>query len=398
MRRLLVIGVLLVGLLAIEPASVGAQLSPEAGGATDWRAVSVGFQHTCAIRAPGHLWCWGSDQFGQLGTGAGDGTTSVPVEVAGQFADWTNVATGGYHTCARRRSGRLYCWGYDFAGELGNGGANAVAQTPVEVVGGVTTWTSIAAGLYGTCAARSTGRLFCWGDDSGGRLGNGGDDLEADTPRLVAGGITDWAAVTMGSNHVCGRRRTGQVLCWGYDNVGQLGNGAPAANRAIPSSVAGGGTWTAVVAGGHHSCARRPSGRLFCWGYDANGQLGDGGTNTNRLAPREVSGGRTDWTQFGLGDGHTCARRAGGRIFCWGSDGAGQLGNGPTVTADQPTPTALSPDATDWVVLDGGGADSCARTQGNRLYCWGYDFLGQVGDGPPQPHAVDRASEVYVPA
>jgi hypothetical protein len=144
--------------------------------------------------------------------------------------------------------------------------------------------------------------------------------------------FTDWVSVTVGDFFACGLRRGGLLYCWGSDADGQLGNGAGSAGRSTPGLVVGGGTrWSVVRAGGYHACARRPDRRLRCWGSDADGQLGDGGPNANRHVPTLVAGGATDWAQPAPGYRHSCGRRTSGHLYCWGSNGQGQVGNdGPT--------------------------------------------------------------------
>ena len=160
-------------------------------------------------------------------------------------------------------------------------------------------------------------------------------------PALVAGGATNWTSVSAGNSTACGRRSTGRIYCWGADNNGQLGNGGTNTTQDHPSLVAGGATnWTAVSAG-YHSCGRRTTGQLFCWGYDGTGELGDGGTNTNQSEPVEVAGAATDWAAVTTGTLHTCARKSTGQLFCWGSDVYGRLGDGGTDT-DQPEPVEVA--------------------------------------------------------
>ena len=363
-------------------------------GSSDWKTVSAGDSHTCGIRTTGRLYCWGNDDFGQVGDGGANIDRSIPVEVAGGATDWTAVDAGDFHTCARRATGRLYCWGGDAAGQLGTGAGSGDQTTPVEVSGGATNWTAVSAGPNHTCARRATGRLYCWGVDAAGQLGNGLPNLDRPAPVPVAGGVTNWTAVSAGRYHTCARRATGQLYCWGFDGEGQLGNGGPNAGRSSPGLVAGGATnWTAVTAGHRHTCARRATGRLYCWGWDVNGELGNGPAGTQPV-PFLVAGGATDWTSVTATNTHTCGRRSTGHLWCWGLDQFGQLGNGaPNV--NQPAPVAVSGGATDWVSVTAGGTHTCARITTGRLFCWGQDGRDQLGDGGAE---VDSAEPVEVDA
>jgi len=334
---------------AVSPAGAGEVTAAGGGGtagsaesgSSDWRQVSAGGFHTCGIRTSGRLYCWGNDGDGQLGNGGLNTNQAAPVQVAGGATNWTAVDAGREHICARRTTGRLYCWGDDGFGRLGDGGLNTDQAAPVQVAGGATNWTAVTAGDFHTCARRTTGRLYCWGSDDAGQLGDGGLDTDQAAPVQVAGGATNWTAVTVGSEHTCARRTTGRLYCWGYDGSGQLGDGGLFTEQATPVQVAGGATnWTAVTAAGTHTCARRTTGRLYCWGNDGFGQLGDGGTNTSQAVPVQVAGGATDWTAVTAGQSHTCARITSRRLYCWGSDGSGRLGDGGTNT-NQPRPAQV---------------------------------------------------------
>jgi alpha-tubulin suppressor-like RCC1 family protein len=368
-------GVLVVGAAWAGPPADAS--TSEAG--SDWRQVSAGGTHTCGIRTSGRLYCWGSDEHGQLGDGGANTDQSVPTEVAGGVTNWAAVAAGGHHTCARRTGGRLFCWGDDEYGGLGDGYPFADQTVPTEVAGGATNWAAVTAGQFHTCARRTNGRLFCWGNNDRGELGDGGPNTPLPYPSQVAGNATDWLTVTAGGYHTCARRTGGRLFCWGYDLHGQLGDGGANTDQRLPTELAGGG-WVTVSAGYAHTCARKSSGRLFCWGADGSSQLGDGGTDADRSTPTQVAGGGTNWGAISAGGFHTCARRMTGRLFCWGQDFSGQVGDGGTNT-DRASPTQVAGGATDWVSVTAGGFHTCARKTERRLFCWGRDVEGEVGDG-----------------
>lgn len=347
----------------------------------DWRQVSAGAVHTCGIRTSGRLYCWGDDDFSQLGNGGANTDAGLPVEVAGGHTDWATVSAGGFFTCARRTTGRLYCWGADTFGAVGNGAPNANVSTPVEVAGNRTDWRQVSAGNDHVCAKRSTGRLYCWGNDGTGAVGNGPGTQSQSSPVQVAGGATTWSQVSAGFLFTCARRTNGRLYCWGDDGNGEQGNGPGIQFQFAPAEVVGGFTdWTSVAAGVDHACGRRGTGRLFCWGLNNHGQVGIGSVNQSRPSPVQVAGGHTDWRQVSLGDRSTCARRANGRLYCWGFDNTGQIGNGLPNT-DVSSPVEVAGNATDWGAADGGFLHMCAKRTTGFLYCWGYDSDGQLGDG-----------------
>src|SRR5262245_44966447 len=207
--------VVVVGVLTAVPASSAADpAGPVEFGSSDWVQVSAGTHHACGIRTTGRLYCWGSDNFGQLGNGAPTALQPTPIQVAGGATNWTQVSAGGLHTCARRSTGRLFCWGFDGFGQLGNGPTAGEQPTPVQVAGGFTDWTQVSAGSVHTCGRRSTGRLYCWGSDTFGQLGDGGTDADQPAPTLVAGGATNWTNVSAGGQHTCALRSTRRLWCW----------------------------------------------------------------------------------------------------------------------------------------------------------------------------------------
>ncbi len=271
-------------------------------------------------RTDDSLWCWGSDGNGQLGNGT-DGSQQVPNQIGG-FARWRAVGGGGTHTCALRTTGQLYCWGGDHRGQLGNGEPLSNQSVPVQVAGNRTDWAAVSVGYEHTCARRTSGRLFCWGGDDRSQLGNGEPRSNQSVPVQVAGNRTDWAAVSASYDHTCARRSSSRLFCWGYDSWGQLGNGEPLSDQSAPVQVAGNRTdWAGVSVGQSHTCARRSTGRLFCWGADGNGKLGNG----EPQQPERSGAGRrqlTNWTAVSAGAAHTCPETATDCFFAGASTAA----------------------------------------------------------------------------
>jgi alpha-tubulin suppressor-like RCC1 family protein len=377
--RLLVVALLTAVLLDAPAAS---QPLPERSGSSDWRSVTTGNGFSCGIRTTGRLFCWGWNHVGEAGSDP-DTDPPTPTQVTGGGADWTTVAAGGSHACGLRRPGRLFCWGWDLYGQIGDGAADAGADQPAPIrVGTASDWTAVTAGNGHTCGRRANGRLYCWGADGAGQLGNGGLSADRPTPALVAGGTADWTAVSAGGNHPCGRRANGRLYCWGSDDDGQLGDGNPAADRATPTLVAGGATtWVQVSAGAAHTCGRQRSGQLLCWGEGTLGALGQGTSLPDQLAPVPVVGGPV-WTTVDAGGDNTCARRRTGRLFCWGPGFSGQIGNGGSGAESQVNaPAEVMGGATDWTAVSVGSGHSCARITTGRLFCWGANVHGGIGDG-----------------
>ena len=158
-------------------------------------------------------------------------------------------------------------------------------------------------------------------------------------PITVSGLGSGVAGVAAGSHHTCAVTTAGAVLCWGSNYSGQLGDGTTT-DRHAPTAVSSLGSGVvAIAASTSHTCAVTDAGALWCWGWNAFGQVGDG-TNTNKHVPTPVSGLGSGVASVASGWAHTCARTTAGALLCWGRNDSGQLGDGTTI--DRPTPTAVS--------------------------------------------------------
>lgn len=369
--------------LLVSPAAARDRAQPEA--APGWRQVTTGSDFTCAIRTTGQLFCWGSDGHGTVGDGGAPDLghyTTTPVPVAGDVPTWSNVSASYSHACAVSTASRLYCWGNGFAGVLADGTAGGQRTSPREIAGRTADWATVSAGGYATCAVKLDGRLFCWGSDQFGALGNGRSSGSSPVPGEVAG-HRRWSSVSVGLWHACATTRSGHLYCWGSDHDGELGDDATLTDRAAPREVAGGqADWRGVDAGYAATCGRRGvERRLFCWGRDAFGELGDGDTdNADQPLPVEVVGRRGDWRSVNVGGGETCAVRTSGRAFCWGGVTDGEQGDDGVGTR----PVEIPGSYTDWVDVSVGAGHRCGVHAGSRLLCWGADRQGALGDGPPR--------------
>lgn len=343
-----------------------------------WVQVSTGGGYSCGVRASHHLFCWGIDQNGTLGDGEPRASRSSPSEVVGPAA-WAEVSAGLVHACGITTARRLFCWGANTKGQLGIGTTSSWEPTPVEVAGRWTNWASVSAGYTSTCGVTTTHRLYCWGYDRWGQLGNGTVRIRRERPTEVAGGSQDWRDVSAGYQHACARTVTRHLYCWGSDFAGQLGDGGelPGPIMATPTEVAGGDTdWGPVHVGFYHSCARKVDGRLMCWGDDGHDQLGDSGSG-DQASPVDVPFPGADpggWAFVDAGDVGTCAGGADHRLWCWGQSTGGPY----------PAPVEAPGSHDDWATVSSHGYHTCGLRSGQRLFCWGSDAHGQVGNGLPR--------------
>ena len=325
-----------------------------------------------------------------VGSGAGMAparATTAPVIISPS----TDITAGAAHTCALISDGTVTCWGYNVDGQLGTGD-NTSRNVPVAVTGGVLTdktVTHITAGGSHTCALISDGTVTCWGFNGAGQLGTG-DNTNRNVPVAVTGGVLTNKTVTditAGGAHTCALISDGTVTCWGNNYSGQLGDGSNTASNvpvAVTLGVLAGKTVTQITAGYLHTCALISDGTVTCWGYNGDGQLGDG-SNTNRNVPVAVTlGALTNKTVTHIiaGESHTCALISDGTVTCWGYNGAGQLGTDDNTTSNVPVAVTGGALANKTVThITAGGSHTCALISDGTVTCWGNNSVGQLGDG-----------------
>lgn len=350
----------------------------------DATAVSVGALHACALTAEATVVCWGDNHYGQLG----DGSTIrrlVPTPVSNLAPGMRTVSSGRHHSCAIDAAGRVECWGGNEYGQLGDGsGANQTA--PVRISGLGKDNSTVVAGPYHTCAITAGGGAKCWGANDSGQLGDG-STVERDTPVDVVGLATGVRAIALGPNHTCALLENGGMKCWGDNWSGELGSGDGATMHPTPVDVAGltGGVWM-ISATFDSTCAVTDAGAAKCWGY---GILGDGNPAGIASTPVDVAGLSSGVVAITQGWRHTCAQLA-GDVRCWGYNPLGQVGDGSL--EDRLVPTSVVGMDEPLQAISAGGQSACALTAQDRLKCWGSNSAGQLGDGTfegiPLPQTV----------
>ena len=299
--------------------------------------VSVGVSTICAI-ADSQAFCWGTGQSGEIGNGAAQSVnTPTPVSTLGLLSGKTvtDISVGGNHACAVA-DGKAYCWGTNGNGQLGNGTTTS-SNSPVEVSStGVLagkTINSISAGSNHTCAIASS-TAYCWGYNQQGQLGNGttsssNSPVQVSSTGALAGKTVN--SISAGSNHTCAIASSA-AYCWGYNQQGQLGNGTTSSSNSpvqvSSTGVLAGKSINSISAGSNHTCAIAGS-AAYCWGYNQSGQLGNG-TQTDSSTPVTVltSGAlqSKSLSQVTTGYEHSCAATL-TEAFCWGENSSNQLGD-----------------------------------------------------------------------
>ena len=351
--------------------------------------LSSGDYHSCAVLDDGSVSCWGYNGNGQLG----DGTTTdrnTPTQTSSLGTGRTAVAisSGGSHTCAVLDDGSVSCWGYNGNGQLGDGTTTQRStSTQTSSLGTGRTAVAISSGEDHTCAVLDDGSVSCWGYNGYGQLGDGTTtDRNTPTQTSSLGTGRTAVAISSGDSHTCAVLDDGSVSCWGYNGNFELGIGTNTYYYESPtqtSSLGTGRTAVAISSGDSHTCAVLDDGSVSCWGYNGDGQLGDG-TTANRSTPTPTSSLGTGRTAVAISSGwlHTCAVLDDGSVTCWGLNIAGQLGDGTTTNRTTPTQTSsLGSGRTAVAISSGSSWFTCVILDDGSVSCWGYNIYNQLGDG-----------------
>ncbi len=331
----------------------------------EWANVTSGLLHACAIQTDGSLWCWGENQYGRLGLGTGRELEVTKPSRVGD-ATWTAVGGGNEHTCGIRADQTLWCWGNNENGQLGDT-TRLVREEPVPI--GPEHWKVLGVGDFTTCAIRADDSLWCWGLNAVGQVGDG-TTTDRTEPTLVDATRT-WTSVSVSRTHSCALTDDLQIWCWGAGPF--PASSGPA--QLTPVRLEPGVEWTAVQTMIGTTCGITV-GEVRCWGSNAAGQLGDG-TTTDRDGAAPIASDRTDFVRLQARTRTACAFTADDAMVCWGENRRGQLGS-DTATPIQSVP--YEQDGT-WKRYAPGLMHACAIDGNAHLACTGGNGRGQRGDG-----------------
>jgi alpha-tubulin suppressor-like RCC1 family protein len=340
-------------------------------------AIAAAGDHTLAVAADGRVWSWGQNTLGQLGNG-GTADTTRPGLVA-ELTDARAVAASALWSLALGADGTVWAWGDNRSGQLGQGTSGEGANPRPRRVAGLAAVVAIAAGAQHGLAVTADGRVWAWGQNTLGQLGLGAPSAPRTTPAPVPG-LADVVGVAAGISHSLAWQRDGTLWAWGQNSFGQLGTGTTA-DAAAPVRVRDLAAVAGAAAGGMHSLAVLRDGAAWAWGANQQGQLGNGAATDVPLpqplpvAVRGLSGA----TAVAAGVAHSLALDADGRVWTWGSNGAGQLGV-PIETAYRAEPAALASPRGAWAIAAGDAHSVVAAAV------------------PAARQAVGRSSETISPA
>jgi len=262
-------------------------------------------------------------------------TNQVVIKVSSRkyALEFSSISLGEYHTCGVLTNGSAMCWGGNWVGQLGDG-TTTDKISPV-FINSSESFSSVSAGYEYSCGRLVNGSLMCWGDNDNGQLGNGYEDTDMLNPVYV-NSSENFTSVSAGGWHACGRLVNGSLMCWGYNGDGELGDGTDD-QRNNPVYVNSSENFTSVSAGYVHACGRLVNGSLMCWGYNRYGELGNGtgGTGQESHNPIYVNSSK-NFTSVSAGSYHTCGRLVNGSIMCWGANWYGEIGDGTTTDRYNP--------------------------------------------------------------
>jgi alpha-tubulin suppressor-like RCC1 family protein len=333
-------------------------------------AISAGEFHGLAIKSDGKIWGWGHNYYGQLGNGT-NSIGSIPT-VASGLDGITGIAGGRYHSLACSSDGSVWSWGWNFYGQLGNGKTGGSANPAA--VSGLSDVVAVAAGVEHSLISKSDGTVWGWGSNDYGQLGNGTTNSSY-TP-VQASSLTGVIALACGYLHSLALKSDGTVWAWGYNSFGQLGNGTYN-NSSTPVQVNSLNGVIAIAEGVNHCMALKSDGSVWNWGYNNHGQLGDGTFNKS-LVPLRVSG-LNNIIAIAAGGSHSLALKSDGTVWAWGYNHFGQLGMGIS-GADIFNPVQVS-GLSGIIAIAGGMNHSLALKSDGTVWTWGYNSTGQLGNG-----------------
>lgn len=377
------------------------------------KQVTPSVEFTCALLKNGKVTCFGGDFDGSLGLGDGDQTGTMPQD--GMFvafpgdANITQIAATWRHICALDEAGKVYCWGANPFGQLGDGTNNTTKQAPGEPIAikGNLKATHIAAGMYHTCAILEDNSVRCWGYGAYGQLGTGNveDILIPNTDVNFAKYNNDSAPqkLVLGQQYSCALFANQTVSCWGWNFDPHKQAGYETNEVEDPQK---GGLWLNpgpaldfgdvtfkvldIDAGSLHTCVMSTDGRVRCWGNNQNGELGygyKGGGQAILTQDVDFAGNVVRIASGALAADtmHTCVATQTGGVLAWGDGTRGQLGLGEKLDyLPAPPLTPAKFNAAEAVYVVAGLGDNACAIVGNAddfggLRCWGYNPFGQLG-------------------
>lgn len=361
--------------------------------------IKLGYNHTAVLTSDGKVYTWGGNKYYQLGDCTANDSYS-PMEITSQFnlseGEYiTDLDLGSFNNMALSSDGRVFMWGYNENQELGIGWAPNQSE-PIDITRKLNLHENETAAMISLCshsasALTSQGRVITWGNNRNGQLGNGYTD-QTNGPSDITEKFdlnTDERIfyVTFSTMHSAAISSQGRVFTWGDNSTGQLGDGTNQSAN-VPIEITGNFNLSTdeviadIILGAFHSAAVSSNGRIFMWGSI------DGKSSENTL-PYDVTDDFNlnpdeEVQNLFLGSGRTAILTTEGRLLIWGSNFHGELGDGTDISRPEPTDITAQFNLTDGekiTYVSFGVINSSAVTSKNRVFIWGYNKDGQLGIG-----------------
>lgn len=349
----------------------------------NWKDVAVGGSTVIAIDSAGSLWAWGKNASGEAGVGSTKPVITPTKLTSAGSTIFSQVAAGSNSSYAIDSAGKLWSWGSDAAGQLGNGTPTAAVTKPTKI-SAENTFRDVDASSDTACAVTTAGGILCWGAKATST------SAVSPTPVWAYGDTadshgTEFTHVSVGADHKVALDSSGDIFTWGGNNGGELGPRDRIAPKNVPARVKSdmfSASFVDVSAGGQNTFAVDAYGRLFGWGLNANGVLGDG-TITKRTDPVRIASNILFRTATLSAENAYGVSRE-GVAYAWGKGASGGVGNG--ADADRREPTQITGDAAFIEVATapnpgGEAVTTWALDTTHRLWAWGTSSTGTWGDG-----------------
>jgi alpha-tubulin suppressor-like RCC1 family protein len=311
----------------------------------------------------GTAYCWGYNTAGNFGNGSIE-SSNVPVP-AGSTLRFAALGLGLWRSCGIEKSSlALYCWGSN--GPSGRNPNDLTPELAPVLVDSSHKFKEVSQGSGSGCALTVDEDAYCWG---------GGGSRTFVFPLLKVPGGHAFKAIGVGDFEACGLTTQGDAYCWPRDVIyGETTDGI----IGTPQLVAGQHHFISLSVGSEHACGLTQTGEAFCWGSNWGGQLGIGARDDDPHVTPEPVGGNLTFSALGAGAGATCAITPAGVAYCWGYNSTGALGNG--TTDDSYVPVKVEGNMT-FVSIGSGNGSACGITSNGDVYCWGYNQYGELGNG-----------------
>jgi len=336
--------------------------------------ISVGTNnnYTTGIDNYGLIWGWGYNNFGQLGDNNRT-QRNTPVSISGAKKTFCIISNGNNHSVGIDKNGQVWCWGLDNFGQLGN---NSVINkcTPVSISGVKKTFCNISSGIHHTIVIDHIGQVWSWGYNINGQIGDNTVTNRC-TPVSILGSKKTFCNISSGQYFAIGLDKNGQVWGWGYNSKGQIGDNTVTSRRTPVSILGSLKTFCNIIAGASHTIGIDNNGQVWSWGNNNTGQLGDN-TTSSRRTPVSILGAKKTFCKISAGPSNSAGIDKNGQVWGWGYNSKGQLGDNTII--QKYTPVSILGVKKTFCSIISGTEYTIGIDKNNLVWGWGYNNVGQI--------------------